>query len=111
MAKPVKKVTKGISKGLSLFDRTIGLQGQVGVFKRGFKDILGVPEYEQAKPAIKPKAPEQAQTRPLATRQQAGDNQESSSRELYRRRRARGMASGPVGLMGQNINRKTLLGE
>lgn len=109
MAKPVKKVTKGISKGLSLFDRTIGLQGQVGVFKRGFKDILGVPEYEQAKPATKPKAPKQA--RPLETRQQAGDNQESSSRELYRRRRARGMASGPVGLMGQNINRKTLLGE
>jgi hypothetical protein len=109
MAKPVKKVTRGISKGLSLFDRTIGLQGQVGVFKRGFKDILGVPEYERAKPTTKPKAAKQA--RPLATAQKQGDNQERSSRELYRRRLARGMATAPKGLMGQNVNRKTLLGE
>jgi len=107
MAKPVKKIKKGFSKS----DQSVGLQGQIGVYTRGFKDILGVPEYEQAKPATKPQAPKQAQTRPLETRQQVGDNQESSSRELYRRRRARGMATGPAGLMGQTINRKTLLGE
>ena len=109
MAKPVKKVTRGISKGLARFDQSVGLQGQIGVFKRGFKDILGVPEYEQAKPVTRPKATKQA--RPLAAAQKEGDNQEKGSRELYRRRRARGMATAPKGLMGRNVNRKTLLGE
>lgn len=109
MAKPVKKVTRGISKGLARFDQSIGLQGQVGVFKRGFKDVLGVPEYQGSAPIVPAKTADK--TRPLATRQQAGDNQESSSRELYRRRRARGIATGPTGLMGQTVNRKTLLGE
>jgi len=105
MAKPVKKIKKGFSK----FDQSVGLQGQIGVYTRGFKDILGVPEYEQAKPVTRPKAAKQ--TRPLATAQKEGDNQEKGSRELYRRRLARGMATGPAGLMGQTINRKTLLGE
>jgi hypothetical protein len=109
MAKPVKKVTRGISKGLARFDQSIGLQGQVGVFKRGFKDVVGMPEYQDSDPAIAPNVADRV--RPLATRQQAGDNQESSSRELYRRRRARGIATGPTGLMGQTVNRKTLLGE
>ena len=105
MAKPVKKISKGFAK----LDRTIGLQGQVGVFKRGFKDVIGMPEYQYGDPAIAPNVADKV--RPLATRRQEGDNQESSSRELYRRRRARGMATGPAGLMGQTINRKTLLGE
>ena len=105
MAKPVKQISKGLAK----FDRTIGLQGQVGVFKRGFKDLGGMPEYQYSDPATAPNVADKV--RPLATRRQEGDNQESSSRELYRRRRARGMATGPAGLMGQTINRKTLLGE
>lgn len=105
MAKPVKQISKGLAK----FDQFAGLQGQVGVFKRGFKDVLGMPEYEQTKPVTMPKAAKQA--RPLATAQKEGDNQEKGSRELYRRRLARGMATAPKGLMGRNVNRKTLLGE
>ena len=49
--------------------------------------------------------------RPLAAMSGSGDNQEEATRELYRRRRARGVATGPMGLTGQaNVQRKTLLG-
>ena len=65
MAKPIKRIGRK-------FDRTIGLQGQTGVFSRGFKDVVGMPEYEYSDPAIAPNVADRV--RPLATRQQAGDN-------------------------------------
>lgn len=63
----------------------------------------------EAAPA--PAAPAREPVRPLAVVSGPGDNQEESSRELYRRRRARGVAVSPMGATGQaNLQRKTLLG-
>ena len=54
---------------------------------------------------------EREQVRPLAATGGQAENQEEAGRDLYRRRRARGIATSPMGLSGQAmVRRKTLLG-
>ncbi len=74
------------------------------------KQIVGAPKIvqEQAQPAG---AVDRQAVRPLAALGTQGDNQEEATRDLYRRRRARGVATSPMGLTGQaSVQRKTLLG-
>ena len=74
------------------------------------KQIVGAPKavQEQTQPAG---AVDRQAVRPLAALGTQGDNQEEATRDLYRRRRARGVATSPMGLTGQaSVQRKTLLG-
>lgn len=110
MSKPVKKVGKAIRKAGEKFDRTIGLKAQKDILSRGAKDLLGVPKVSQE--SVQPAgAVDRQAIRPLAALGTQGDNQEEATRDLYRRRRARGVATSPMGLTGQaTVQRKTLLG-
>ena len=114
MSKPVKKVGKAIRKAGEKFDRTIGLKAQKDILQRETsnlaKAITGTPKIvqEQTQPAG---AVDRQAIRPLAALSGATENQEEATRELYRRRRARGVATSPMGLTGQaTVQRKTLLG-
>ena len=114
MSKPVKKVGRAIRKAGEKFDRTIGLKAQKDILQRELgnlaKTVTGAPKIvqEQTQPAG---AVDRQAIRPLAALSTQGDNQEEATRDLYRRRRARGVATSPMGLTGQaSVRRKTLLG-
>ncbi|MAK56929.1 MAG: hypothetical protein CML17_13990, partial [Pusillimonas sp.] len=78
--------------------------------KKALASLVGAPKIvqEQTQPAG---AVDRQAIRPLAALGTQGDNQEEATRDLYRRRRARGVATSPMGLTGQaSVQRKTLLG-
>ena len=109
MSKPLKKVEKKVRSGLRTFDREV-IQMQKRELGRIGKQIVGEPKIvqEQTQPAG---AVDRQAVRPLAALGTQGDNQEEATRDLYRRRRARGVATSPMGLTGQaSVQRKTLLG-
>lgn len=108
MSKPIKKIGKEIKSGLRSFDREVGVSKQVDMLQDIGKTLIGQPKIVQAAPAG---AVEQRAVRPLAALSGDNENQEEATRELYRRRRARGVATSPMGLTGQaSVQRKTLLG-
>ena len=95
MAKPIKQVGKKVGKELGNLAKT----------------VTGTPKIVQEEATQPAGAVDRQAIRPLAAMSGPGDNQEEATRELYRRRRARGVATGPMGLTGQaNVQRKTLLG-
>ncbi len=105
----MKKVEKKVRSGLRTFDREV-IQMQKRELGRIGKQIVGAPKIvqEQTQPAG---AVDRQAVRPLAALGTQGDNQEEATRDLYRRRRARGVATSPMGLTGQaSVQRKTLLG-
>ena len=105
----MKKVEKKVRSGLRTFDREV-IQMQKRELGRIGKQIVGEPKIvqEQTQPAG---AVDRQAVRPLAALGTQGDNQEEATRDLYRRRRARGVATSPMGLTGQaSVQRKTLLG-
>ena len=109
MSKPLKKVEKKVRSGLRTFDREV-IQMQKRELGRIGKQIVGAPKIvqEQAQPGS---AVDRQAIRPLAALGTQGDNQEEATQDLYRRRRARGVATSPMGLTGQaTVQRKTLLG-
>ena len=114
MSKPVKKVGKAIRKAGEKFDRTIGVKAQKDILQREgsnlMKTLTGTPKIMQE--SVQPAgAVDRQAVRPLAALGPQGDNQEEATRDLYRRRRARGVATSPMGLTGQaSVQRKTLLG-
>lgn len=113
MSKPVKKVGKAIKKGLRSFDRQVGFTKQKELLSAGVKQIAGVPKIQQEEAATQPAAAVGRQAvRPLAALgTPSTENQEAATRDLYRRRRARGVATSPTGLTGEaSVRRKTLLG-
>jgi len=115
MSKPVKKVGKAIRKAGEKFDRTIGLKAQKDILQREgsnlMKTLTGTPKIVQEEATQPAGAVDRQAIRPLAALSGATENQEEATRELYRRRRARGVATSPMGLTGQaNVQRKTLLG-
>lgn len=94
MSKPVKNIAKAVKTGTKSVVQT----------------LVGAPKIvqEQTQPAG---AVDRQAIRPLAALGTQGDNQEEATRDLYRRRRARGVATSPMGLTGQaSVQRKTLLG-
>lgn len=110
MSKPLKKVEKKVRSGLRSFDRQVGFTKQKEELSRIGKTLVGKPKIvqEQTQPAG---AVDRQAIRPLAALGTQGDNQEEATRDLYRRRRARGVATSPMGLTGQaTVQRKTLLG-
>ena len=114
MSKPVKKVGRAIRKAGEKLDRTILVKAQKDILQRELgnlaKTVTGAPKIvqEQTQPAG---AVDRQTIRPLAALGTQGDNQEEATRDLYRRRRARGVATSPMGLTGQaSVRRKTLLG-
>ena len=114
MSKPVKKVGKAIRKAGEKFDREIGLKAQKDILsnpKKALASLVGVPKIVQEETTQPAGAVDRQAIRPLAALSGATENQEEATRELYRRRRARGVATSPMGLTGQaNVQRKTLLG-
>ncbi len=115
MSKPVKQVGKSIRKLGEKFDRTLGVKAQKDILQRELgnlaKTVTGTPKIVQEEATQPAGAIDRQAIRPLAALSGPGDNQEEATRELYRRRRARGVATGPMGLTGQaNVQRKTLLG-
>lgn len=118
MSKPVKKIGRAIDKAFirplgdvgEKIDRTIGVKAQKDILSSGVKTLLQVPKIEQAQPSGSQVS--RALIAPAAPLSDGQDDQMTSSSELYRRRRSRGMATGPAGLSTQaNVQRKTLLGE
>lgn len=118
MSKPVKKAGRAFDKAFirpigeagRKIDRTIGVKAQKDILKSGVQQLLMVPRIEQAPGAGSPV--NRAQVAPTAPIIDEQDDQMTSSQSLYRRRKARGMATGPAGLSSQaNVSRKTLLGE
>ena len=114
MSKPVKKVGKAIRKAGEKFDREIGLKAQKDILsnpKKALASLVGVPKIVQEEATQPAGAVDRQAIRPLAALSGATENQEEATRELYRRRRARGVATSPMGLTGQaTVQRKTLLG-
>lgn len=67
----------------------------------------------KSKPKVQQQMPQAPAIRPLDAVYSEQDNQESSTRELYRQRRARGMGGTVLGSIvgeGGGITRKRLLG-
>lgn len=103
------KVKKEVRRGLRSFDQRVGFTAQKRILSSGFKALTGKPKIVQ--PSASTGSYEQNSVRPLAAVTQSGDNQEEVNKDLYRRRRARGIATNPMGLTGSaNVKRKTLLG-
>lgn len=116
MAKPIKKVGSAINRGarklLSTFDKEV-TQRQVGWLKDIGNSIVGKPKIVQEEAPTQPTGVvDRQRIRPLAALGESQtENQEAATRELYRRRRARGVATSPMGVTGQaSVQRKTLLG-
>ena len=123
MSKPAKKIGRAFDKAFirpigeagRKIDREIGIKAQKDLLTsigkeagRGVKTVLGVPEIEQGQSS----QVNRVQVIPATPIIGDQDDQMESSKELYRRRRARGMATGPAGLSTQApVQRKTLLGE
>lgn len=107
MSKPLKKVEKGIRRGLRSFDRQVGFTKQKEILSSGAKAIMGVPKIEQAAP-LSPVTG----IRPLQAVQTPSDqNQEAATKAMYRRRKMAGVTTGPSGLTtSASVERKTLLG-
>lgn len=114
MSKPVKKVGKAIRRAGEKFDREIGLKAQKDILgnpKKALASLVGAPKIVQEEAVQPAGAVDRQAVRPLAALGTQGDNQEEATRDLYRRRRARGVATSPMGLTGQaSVQRKTLLG-
>ena len=108
MSKPLKKVEKGVRRGLRSFDRQVGFTKQKEILSSGAKAIMGVPKIEQAKPAEPIRG---SVIRPIAATGSTSESQSAATKDLYRRRRARGVATSPAGLTGEaSVRRKRLLG-
>ena len=106
----MKKVEKKVRSGLRTFDREV-IQMQKRELGRIGKQIIGAPKIVQEEAVQPAGAVDRQAVRPLAALGTQGDNQEEATRDLYRRRRARGVATSPMGLTGQaSVQRKTLLG-
>ena len=106
----MKKVEKKVRSGLRTFDREV-IQMQKRELGRIGKQIVGEPKIVQEEAVQSAGAVDRQAVRPLAALGTQGDNQEEATRDLYRRRRARGVATSPMGLTGQaSVQRKTLLG-
>jgi len=123
MSKPVKSAGRALEKAVirpigkvgEKIDRTIGVKAQKDILERAGKEILKVPQALLGAPQIQQGQSSQVnrvQVVPATPIIGDQDDQMESSKELYRRRRARGMATGPAGLSTQApVQRKTLLGE
>lgn len=121
MSKPVKKVGRAFDKAvirplgdaLETVDRAIGPTAQAKLLRSGVKRLVQVPDVQMGLAEQQSRSQvNRAQVMPSAPIIGEQENQMESSRELYRRRRSRGMATGPSGLSSQApVRRKTLLGE
>ncbi len=95
MSKPVKNIAKAVKTGTKSVVQT----------------LVGAPKIVQEEAVQPAGAVDRQAVRPLAALGTQGENQEEATRDLYRRRRARGVATSPMGLTGQaSVQRKTLLG-
>lgn len=115
MSKPLKKIERGIKSAGRKLDRQLLVKFQKDKLQQELgnlaKTVTGTPKIVQEEATQPADAVDRQAIRPLAAMSGSGDNQEEATRELYRRRRARGVATGPMGLTGQaNVQRKTLLG-
>ena len=115
MSKPLKKIERGIKSAGRKLDRQLLVKFQKDKLQQELgnlaKTVTGTPKIVQEEATQPAGAIDRQAIRPLAAMSGPGDNQEEATRELYRRRRARGVATGPMGLTGQaNVQRKTLLG-
>jgi hypothetical protein len=112
MSKPVKKIGKGIRRVGRKLDSQLLVKFQKNKLQQELgnlgKTLTGAPKIEQAKPAAPIKGDA---IRPLAAMGSPNESQEAATKDLYRRRRARGVATGPAGLTGEaSVRRKKLLG-
>jgi hypothetical protein len=103
-----RQLERNVRKGLRSFDQEAGVQFQTRELSNLGKAIVGAPKIEQAKPAAPIKGDA---IQPLAAMGAPRESQEAATKDLYRRRRARGVATGPAGLTGEaSVRRKRLLG-
>jgi len=103
-----RQLDRNVRKGLRSFDQEVGVQAQSRELSNLGKAIMGVPKIEQSKPAAPIKGDA---IQPLAAMGAPRESQEAATKDLYRRRRARGVATGPAGLTGEaSVKRKRLLG-
>lgn len=108
-----RSIDRRVRGAFEKFDRELGVKFQKDKLQQELgnlgKTLTGTPKIvQETTPAG---VVDRQAARPLAAVSQSGDNQEEATRELYRRRRARGVATSPMGLTGQaTVQRKTLLG-
>lgn len=108
-----RQLERNVRKGLRSFDQEAGLSFQKKELSNLGKTLVGKPKIEKADAPIQPTgAVDRQAIRPLAvTGTSSTENQEAATRDLYRRRRARGVATSPTGLTGEAaVRRKRLLG-